>query len=356
MPMQVVVRGLAGDGVLRVAVLLRDGARRRRHDLRCRSCRRSCTSRSGVVVPATSRRSPPPSTAPASTTDAVSSNAAAGVWSTGVQLSDPGRRRAVRRLAGVEVPGRRQQEVLFDRSADLQRAPTTAGPIKVVTLTGRRQPRTAYSLAAGTQTIDRERRASKAASSCSARERDGDAAAHRRKPHERRRVRRAGGREFRGRDHQRLSDAVPDQRRRQSAPIRADPPSPRTASRRRPGASPARRCRASTSASPSCPPYNWPNYDPDDPRVVPLMITDFSALGGSGIDRASPSRTSPRSTSRGWTGSTCGNEPAAALRRQEGRDLGPLRQVRRARPECRRPPDDLRPRPSVTPCVPVMTR
>jgi hypothetical protein len=31
-----------------------------------------------------------------------------------------------------------------------------------------------------------------------------------------------------------------------------------------------------------CPPNNWPDYELDDPRIVKLMITDFSALDGSG--------------------------------------------------------------------------
>jgi Putative Flp pilus-assembly TadE/G-like len=31
-------------------------------------------------------------------------------------------------------------------------------------------------------------------------------------------------------------------------------------------------------------PINWPNYDPDDPRIVPLIITPFGSFGGSGND------------------------------------------------------------------------
>ena len=27
-------------------------------------------------------------------------------------------------------------------------------------------------------------------------------------------------------------------------------------------------------------PINWPNYDPDDPRIVPLIITPFGSFGG----------------------------------------------------------------------------
>jgi Putative Flp pilus-assembly TadE/G-like len=31
-------------------------------------------------------------------------------------------------------------------------------------------------------------------------------------------------------------------------------------------------------------PINWPNYDPDDPRIVPLIITPFGSFSGSGND------------------------------------------------------------------------
>ena len=31
-------------------------------------------------------------------------------------------------------------------------------------------------------------------------------------------------------------------------------------------------------------PINWPNYDSDDPRIVPLIITPFGTFSGSGND------------------------------------------------------------------------
>jgi hypothetical protein len=31
-------------------------------------------------------------------------------------------------------------------------------------------------------------------------------------------------------------------------------------------------------------PINWPNYSPDDPRIVPLIITPFGSFGGTGND------------------------------------------------------------------------
>jgi hypothetical protein len=32
----------------------------------------------------------------------------------------------------------------------------------------------------------------------------------------------------------------------------------------------------------ACPANNWPDYELGDPRIIKLMITDFSALDGSG--------------------------------------------------------------------------
>ncbi len=60
----------------------------------------------------------------------------------------------------------------------------------------------------------------------------------------------------------------------------------------------------------SCPANNWPDYDVDsDPRVVKLMITDFSALGGSGTTDV-PVTNFAAFYVTGWTDSKCGtNEP-----------------------------------------------
>jgi Flp pilus assembly protein TadG len=57
----------------------------------------------------------------------------------------------------------------------------------------------------------------------------------------------------------------------------------------------------------SCPPNNWPNYDlQTDPRIVKLMITDFSALGGSGATDV-PVTNFAAFYVTGWTDSKCAN-------------------------------------------------
>jgi Putative Flp pilus-assembly TadE/G-like len=55
-----------------------------------------------------------------------------------------------------------------------------------------------------------------------------------------------------------------------------------------------------------CPPITWPDWDDSDPRVVKLIITDFSALGGSGTTDV-PVTNFAGFYITGWTGSTCGN-------------------------------------------------
>jgi hypothetical protein len=56
-----------------------------------------------------------------------------------------------------------------------------------------------------------------------------------------------------------------------------------------------------------CPPNNWPTYDvASDPRVVKLMLTDFSALGGSGLSQV-PITNFAAFYVTGWTGSKCAN-------------------------------------------------
>jgi hypothetical protein len=61
----------------------------------------------------------------------------------------------------------------------------------------------------------------------------------------------------------------------------------------------------------ACPANNWPSYDVGtDPRVVKLMITDFSALDGSGSTDV-PVTNFAAFYVTGWTGSKCANnEPA----------------------------------------------
>jgi hypothetical protein len=57
----------------------------------------------------------------------------------------------------------------------------------------------------------------------------------------------------------------------------------------------------------ACPANNWPSYDVGtDPRVVKLMITDFSALGGSGSTDV-PVTNFAAFYVTGWTDSKCAN-------------------------------------------------
>jgi hypothetical protein len=60
----------------------------------------------------------------------------------------------------------------------------------------------------------------------------------------------------------------------------------------------------------SCPSVNWPDFDAQrDPRVVKLIITDFSALGGSGTTLV-PVTNFAAFYITGWTGSKCAdNDP-----------------------------------------------
>ena len=60
----------------------------------------------------------------------------------------------------------------------------------------------------------------------------------------------------------------------------------------------------------ACPPNNWPNFDvAKDPRVVKLMITDFSALDGSGKTTV-PVINFAAFYITGWDGAACANNQA----------------------------------------------
>jgi hypothetical protein len=55
-----------------------------------------------------------------------------------------------------------------------------------------------------------------------------------------------------------------------------------------------------------CPANNWPNYQSGDPRIVQLMVTDFSALGGSGKTTV-PVTNFATFYVAGWSGNKCGD-------------------------------------------------
>ena len=55
-----------------------------------------------------------------------------------------------------------------------------------------------------------------------------------------------------------------------------------------------------------CPPDNWPDYADTDPRIVKLMITDYSALDGSGKTSV-PVQDFAAFYVTGWDGANCAN-------------------------------------------------
>jgi len=97
------------------------------------------------------------------------------------------------------------------------------------------------------------------------------------------------------------------------------------------------------------PPINWPSYDLDDPRIVPLLITPFGTFGGSGNDIV-PVIDVAAFYVVGWNGDPCpGAHPVPkgyiAGHFVKYAEPNPRGAVRRR----------LRPR-RAHPCVPVLTR
>lgn len=102
-----------------------------------------------------------------------------------------------------------------------------------------------------------------------------------------------------------------------------------------------------------CPPYNWPTYADGDTRIVKLLITDFSALGGSGTTDV-PVTNFAAFYVAGWTGSTCGSNPPAPFAVKKGAIWGHF--VKYAAPDPKSTGTEACERESITPCLPVMTR
>jgi Putative Flp pilus-assembly TadE/G-like len=102
----------------------------------------------------------------------------------------------------------------------------------------------------------------------------------------------------------------------------------------------------------ACPPYDWPNYQPDDPRIVKLMITDFSALDGSGSTEV-PVTNFAAFYVAGWTGSKCGNNPPPPFAVKKGAIWGHY--VKYVDTLDTGGTQVCNPT-SITPCVPVLTR
>ena len=102
-----------------------------------------------------------------------------------------------------------------------------------------------------------------------------------------------------------------------------------------------------------CPPYNWPTYEDGETRIVKLLITDFSALGGSGTTDV-PVTNFAAFYVAGWTGSTCGSNPPAPFAVKKGAIWGHF--IKYAAPDPKSTGTEVCERDTITPCIPVMTR
>ena len=93
----------------------------------------------------------------------------------------------------------------------------------------------------------------------------------------------------------------------QVCPNPAPPPGPATCIPTKTGATVGPTEQALNDRFAGCPPNNWPDFDvASDPRVVKLMLTDFSALGGSGHTEV-PVTNFAAFYVTGWTKGTCAN-------------------------------------------------
>jgi hypothetical protein len=90
-------------------------------------------------------------------------------------------------------------------------------------------------------------------------------------------------------------------------PDPAPPAGPATCVETQPGTDAGPTQQALDERFKACPANNWPQFDvASDPRVVKLMLTDFSALGGSGLSQV-PITNFAAFYITGWTGSKCAN-------------------------------------------------
>ena len=104
----------------------------------------------------------------------------------------------------------------------------------------------------------------------------------------------------------------------------------------------------------TCPDNNWPGYDVNtDPRVVKLMITDFSALGGSGATEV-PVTNFAAFYITGWTGSRCSNNEAPPGDVRKGAIWGHF--VKYVAPDPSGGGTEVCDPLSMTPCVPVLVK
>ncbi|MET1019851.1 MAG: pilus assembly protein TadG-related protein [Microterricola sp.] len=96
-------------------------------------------------------------------------------------------------------------------------------------------------------------------------------------------------------------------------------------------------------------PINWPNYDMDDPRIAPLIITPFGTFSGSGNDIV-PVIDFAAFYVVGWNSDPC---PGAHVV-PKGYIAGHF--IKYAEPNPRGAGDTVCNRDALTPCVPVLTR
>ena len=104
----------------------------------------------------------------------------------------------------------------------------------------------------------------------------------------------------------------------------------------------------------ACPSNNWPNYDVGtDPRVVKLMITDFSALDGSGSTDV-PVTNFAAFYVTGWTDSKCANNDPAPGDVKKGAIWGHF--IKYVAPDPNSGgTEDCDPL-GITPCIPVLVK
>jgi hypothetical protein len=103
-----------------------------------------------------------------------------------------------------------------------------------------------------------------------------------------------------------------------------------------------------------CPANNWPSYDAaNDPRVVRLLITDFSSLGGSGATNV-PVTNFAAFYITGWTGSRCANNSPPPGDVSKGAIWGHF--LKYIEPDPNSTGDETCDPVVVTPCVPILVK
>jgi hypothetical protein len=103
-----------------------------------------------------------------------------------------------------------------------------------------------------------------------------------------------------------------------------------------------------------CPVNNWPDYTKQgDPRVIVMMLTDFSAFGGQGKTQV-PVVNFAAFYVMGWSGNKCGDAwPFATPEPQGGNIWGYF--IKYATLD-QKPSGQVCDPTQITPCVPVLVR